>query len=137
MFRHGEISTEVDKKPFIFTLTAFVASLAATVLILVFFWGNALAIFAGILLAVVTVSAGLVLFALLTDCAYVEDGRLHMNYMFRRREISLDKIGKITYKEDVYNVYGKDGNLVGTINGKLTGIGNVIFELDRKQVPFV
>ena len=137
MFRHGEISTETDKKPFVFTLIAFAASAAATVLLLVLFWGNALAIFAAVLLGIVAVSAGSVLFALLTDRAYIEGDRLHMSYMFRRREISLDKIGKISYKEDVYHVFGKDGNLVGTINGKLTGIGNVIFELDRRQIPFV
>lgn len=137
MFKHGEISTEVDKKPFFFTLIAFTVSLAAAVVILVVFWGKALSIFAAVLLFIVAISAGSVLLALLTDRAYVENDRLHMSYMFRRREISLDKIGKISYNEDVYKVFGKDGSLVGTINGKLTGIGDVIFELDRRQVPFV
>ena len=137
MFRHGEISTETDKKPFVFTLIAFAASAAATVLLLVLFWGNALAIFAAVLLGIVAIAAFSVLLALITDRAYIEDDRLCMSYMFRKREISLDKIGRISCKEDVYSVFGKDGNLVGTINGKLTGIGNVIFELDRRQIPFV
>ena len=101
MFRHGTVSTEVDRKPFVFTLTAFVVSLAATVLLFVFGHGNALAVFAGILMAIVAIASGAVLFALLTDRAYIENDVLHTGYLFRKNAIPLDKIGKSSYKEDV------------------------------------
>ena len=137
MFRHGEISTEIDKKPFVFTLTAFLGSLAAAVLILVFGWGNALALFAGFLLLIVAIASGVVLFAMVTDRAYIEDGTLFMSYLFKRKRVPLKNIGKVSYKDEVYSIYDRKGNIIGTVNGKLTGIGTVILELDKQGVPFV
>ncbi len=137
MFRHGEISTEIDRKPFIFTLVGFLGSTAAAVLILVLAWGNALAVFAGILMGIIAAAAGTVLFAMLTDRAYVDRDTLHMNYLFRRKHIALREIGKVSYQDEVYSVFDRKGNTVGTINGKLTGIGTVILELDKRGVPFV
>lgn len=137
MFRHGEISTEIDKKPFVFTLTAFLGSLAATVLILVFGWGNALALFAGFLLLIVAIASGVVLFAMVTDRAYIEDDTLFMSYLFKQKRVPLKNIGKVSYKDEVYSIYDRKGNIIGTVNGKLTGIGTVILELDKQGVPFV
>ena len=137
MFRHGACSTETDKKPFFFTLTGLVLCLAGTVLCFTFGLKEPLALFAGFLLAVVTIAALLVLLALVTDRAYIEDRVLYMRYLFRKRVVPLDKIGKITYKEDVYSVFDKSGNLIGTINGKLTGIDSVILELDKNGINFV
>lgn len=136
MFRHGEISTEVDRKPFVFTLVAFLGSITAAVLILVFAWGQGLATFAGILFAVVAVAAGAVLLALVTDRAYVEDGTLHLQYLFRKKAIPVSEIGKITFRDEVYSVYDGKGNVAGTMNGRLTGIGTVIYALDQSGVRF-
>lgn len=135
MFRHGSISTEIDRKPFFFTLIALVAGLAGTVLLLTLGWGNALAIFAGILLGIVTLAAASVLFGMVTDRAYVEDGVLHMRYLFRKKTIRLEQIARVTLKEDVYTVYDRHGEARGTINGKLTGIDSVLYELDRNGIP--
>lgn len=137
MFRHGPISTETDKKPFVFTVAAFAASLTAAVLLFVLGKGNALSIIAGIFVSIVALSAGAVLLALVTDRAYVEDGVLHMTYLFTKKSVPLDKIGEISYKEDVYTVLDRDGRVLGTINAKLTGIGTVIQALDQNGIRFV
>ena len=136
MFKKGQVSTEVDKGPFIFTLTALRAGAAVTVLLFVLGKGEGLSVFAGILFAVVTLSAAAVLFALLTDKAYIDGDRLYTSYMFKRRAIKIDEIGKISYKDDVYTVFDKKGNKISTINAKLTSIGEVIFALDKAGVNF-
>jgi hypothetical protein len=137
MFRHGTCSTEVDKKPFLFTLLACLGSLTAAVLAVVLSRGQALAVFAAILLAIVAVAAGAVLFAMVSDRAYVRDGVLTVGYLFRRAEIPLEQIDRLVFKEDVYSVYDRKGALVGTINAKLTGIDTVLNMLDRSGVRFV
>ncbi len=136
MFKKGQVSTEVDKGPFIFTLVALVAGLTVTVLLFVLGKGNGLSVFAGILFAVVTLAAAAVLFALLTDKAYIDDGVLYMSYMFKKRSIPLKEIGKIKFADDVYTVFDKKGVKTGTINAKLTSIGDVIFTLDKAGVNF-
>lgn len=134
MFRHGSASTETDRKPFFFTLIAFLCSLTAAVLLFILGRGNALAVFAGILVGVVAAAAGAVLFAMVTDQAYIEDDTLHMNYLFRRTQVPLGKIARIRYKDDVYSVYGKNGELLGTINARLTGIDRVLYKLDESGI---
>ena len=136
MFKKGEVSTETDKKPFIFTLVALAGGTAATVLLFVLSGGDALAIFAGVLFAIVTLAAAAVMVALVTDRAYIEDGTLYMSYMFKKRKVAIKDIGKISLSDEVYRVYGKDGAEVGTINAKLTSVGDVIFALDRSGVNF-
>jgi len=136
MFKKGQVCTETDKGPFWFTLIAFVFGTAGTVLLFVLGGGDALAVFAGILLGTVALAAGGVLFALITDRAYIDNGVLHMSYMFKRKSISIDEIGKITLKDEVYSVYDKKGAVAGTINSKLTGVGDLIFALDRSGVNF-
>ena len=136
MFRHGEFSTETDKNPFLFTLLALLGSLAAAVLLFVFGGGQGLALFAGILLAIVAAAAAAVLFAMVSDRAYIRDDTLDMRYLFRKSAIPLREIGKVLYQEDVYSVYDKRDRLIGTINAKLTGIDRVLHKLDGSGVPF-
>ena len=137
MFRRGDFSTETDKGPFAFAAAAFGVCLAAAVLLFVLGKGEGLAVFAGILLSLVAMAAGAVLFAMVSDRAYILEDTLHMEYLFRRARIPLKEIGKVSLKEDVYSVYDKRGKLAGTINAKLTGIDKVLLEMDRKKVPFV
>ena len=136
MFKKGQISTEIDKGPFWFSLIAFAGGTVAAVLLFVFSKGAALAIFAGIMVAIVAVAAGAVLFALLTDKAYIDSGTLYMSYLFKKQSIPIDDIGKITLRDEVYYVYGKNGAAAGTINAKLTAVGDVILALDKSGVNF-
>lgn len=137
MFKKGQASTEVDKAPFIFTLVSLVAGLAVTVLLFVLGKGDGLAVFAGILFAVVTLAAAAVLFALVTDRVYIDDNELYMSYLFRRKSIQIKDIGKITFADDLYFVFDKKGSKIGTMNAKLTSIGDVIFALDKAGVNFI
>ena len=137
MLRHGEISTEMDRKPFIFTVTALSGCLIAAVLILVLGKKDPLGIFAGVLLLIVAAAAAVVLFAMLTDRAYIEDDTLCISYMFRKAAVPVGSIGSVTYKDDVYYVLDKSGKVLGSINGRLTGIDRVLFALDKRKVPFV
>ena len=75
MFKKGQVCTETDKGPFWFTLIAFVLGTAGTVLLFVLGGGDALAVFAGILLGTVALAAGGVLFALITDRAEIDIDR--------------------------------------------------------------
>ncbi len=136
MFRHGDVSTEVDKKPFWFTLIAFVGSTAATVLLFVLGWGQALAIFAGILLAIVAVGSLVILFAMLTDYAYIDQGILRTRYLFKKTAVPLAEIGKVTCREKVYYIYNRRGDLLGTVNGLLSGIDSILGELENNGVHF-
>jgi len=136
MFRKGQVSTEIDKGPFLFTLIALIVGGGATVLLFTLGGSEPLAIFAGIMVAIVTLAAGGVLFALLTDRAYIENGILYMSYLFKRKQIPIENIGKITLRSEVYYVYDKKGNAAGTINAKLTAIGDVILALDKSGVNF-
>ena len=137
MFRRGDISTETDKKPFLFTLIAFLGSLLAAILLFALGKGEGLAIFAGVLVAIVAIAAGIVLFAMVTDQAYIQDETLYMRYLFRKAEAPLKQIGKVTFKDQVYTVFDKKGNQIGTINGQLTGIDAILLKLDQSGVPFV
>lgn len=137
MFRHGEISTEVDKIPFWFTLLAFAASLTGALLFFILGAGHGLAVFAGLMLSAVALVAALVLFALVTDRAYICGDRLCMRYLFRRSEAEIGEIGKISLKDDVYSVFDRKGKLLGTINAQLTGIDTILLKLDKSGVPFV
>ena len=137
MFKKGQVSTEVDKKPFAFSLIAFTVGTAAAVLLFVLSKGDALAIFAGIMVAIVAVAAGAVLFALVTDRAYIDNGVLYMSYLFKKQSIPISDIGKITLRDEVYYIYGKNGAAAGTINAKLTSVGDVILALDKSGVNFI
>ena len=134
MFRHGECSTETDRGPFLFTLAAFVGSLTAAVLLFVLGAGHPLSVFAGILVGVVAAASGAVLFAMTSDRAYIQDDTLFMRYMFRRAQIPLEGIGRLAYRDDVYSVYDRKDNLVGTINAKLTGIERILYKLDERGI---
>ena len=134
--KHGDVSTETDKKPFLFTLISSLGSSVAAVLLFTLGKGAGLAIFAGILVAVVAVVSWFILFVLLTDYAYIEQGVLRMRYLFKKTSIPLNEIGKITCKENVYYIYGKRDNVLGTINGLLTGIDSILQSLESNGVRF-
>lgn len=136
MFRHGEISTETDRRPFIFALAAFIGSLAAAVLLFTLCGGEPLAIFAGILLSIVAAAAGAVLFAMLTDRAYVENGELRTSYLFKRARIPLKDIGRVTCLDREYYVFDRKGELLATVNGRLTGIDSILYALEKNGVRF-
>lgn len=137
MLKKGQVSTSVDKGPFVFTLIALVAGTAVTALLFVFSGGDPLAIFAGVLFAIVTSAAGGVMFALVTDKVYIENGVLYMSYLFKKRSVAINEIGKISYKDDIYYVFDKKGAAAGNFNAKLTSVGEIIAFLDRSGVNFV
>ena len=137
MFRKGQVSTGTDKGPFFFSLIALTVGAAMTVWLFLLGGKEPLAIFAGILLAVVTLAAGAVLIALITDKAYIDGDTLYMSYLFRTRSIAIGEIGKVSLRDEIYRVYDKSGNEAGTFNAKLTGVGDVVLALDGKGVPFV
>ena len=136
MLKHGEIGTEVDKKPFLFTLTAAVVSLIAAILLFTLGGGDALSVFAGVLVSVVALVSLFILFVMLTDYAYIEDGVLHLRYLMKKKSIPLGNIGKITYKDGVYSVHNRKGDTVGTVNGLATGIDGILQEFDKNGIRF-
>ena len=136
MFRKGQISTETDKGPFFFTLIALVAGTVVTVLLFVFGKGEPLAIFAGVMFAAVTLAAGGVMLALVTDKVYIENDVLYMSYLFKKSSVAISDIGRISLSNDVYCVFDKKGSAAGTFNAKLTSVGEVILALDKRGVNF-
>ena len=136
MFGHGQISTEVDAKPFVFTLAALIGSLAAAVLLFTLGHGAGLAVFAGIIFAIVAAAAAAVMFAMLTDRAYVENGVLKTRYLFKKASIPLESIGRVTCVDKVYYVFDKKDSVLATVNGQLTGIDSILHALEKSGVRF-
>lgn len=137
MFRHGEISTEADKGPFIFTLAVLVGSILLGTVILLFAGTGPLNIFFAVMCAIMAVCSAVVLFAMVSDYACIENDVLTMSYLFKKKTIALKDIGQVSIKDNVYTVYDRKKNKVGTINGLATGIDRVTGEMNRKHVNFV
>lgn len=136
MFGHGEVSTTVDAKPFVFTLTALIGSTAAAVLLFALGRGAALAIFAGILFSILALAAAVVLFAMVTDRTYIEDGVLHTRYLFKKADIPLGDIGRVTCVDKEYYVFDKKNAVLAKVNGRLTGIDSILYALEKSGVNF-
>lgn len=137
MFKKGQISTEIDRGPFLFSLIAFIGGTITAVLLFALGKGDPLAVFAGIMISIVAVASGAILFAVLTDKAYIDNGVLYMSYLFKKRSIPVKEIAKIQLRNEVYSIYNKSGAVAGTINAKLTSVGDVILELDKSGVNFI
>ena len=136
MFRHGEYSTEVDKGPFIFTLTGIVSCLA--VILVLLFTGDmpALKIMAIVFLLILLLSGIWVMIGLVLDYAYIKDDTLYMHYIFKMRSIKIEDIQKLTVENGIYTVYDRKGEVAGTMNAMLSGIDSVIGELNHRKVSF-
>ena len=136
MFRHGEYSTEVDKGPFIFTLTGIVSCLA--VILVLLFTGDmpALKIMAIVFLLILLLSGIWVMIGLVLDYAYIKDDTLYMHYIFKMRSIKTEDIQKLTVENGIYTVYDRKGEVAGTMNAMLSGIDSVIGELNHRRVSF-
>ncbi|MBR0462158.1 MAG: hypothetical protein IJJ00_05560 [Erysipelotrichaceae bacterium] len=137
MLKHGEISTEVGKAPFVFSLASFVCTTTAALLMLIKGRGNMLAIMSAFMLIIVALASLGVLIGLLTDYAYIKDDVLYMRYVFKKSSISLKDIGKIQLKDNVYHVYNLKNDEIGTVNAVALGIESITSELYRKHVPFI
>lgn len=127
-------STKIDKKTLIFTIVALIMCSDLSIVLLIKYKGNYLALFAAIMLIVVAISSFVVLIGMLTDKAYIENNVLYMSYIFKKSNIKLNEIGYIEFKDDVYHVYDNKNNEVGSINGLALGIDELIHELDINNV---
>ena len=78
-------------------------------------------------MGVVTLAAAVVLFAMISDCAYISDNKLHMNYLFKKNVIEVAKIGRVSLKDNVYTVYDRAGNV-------LTGVDTILYFLDKNGI---
>ena len=137
MLRHGEISTEADKGPFLFTLAVLCGSIVLACLILFVSGKSVINIVIRGFLVLMALAAGSVLFAMLTDYACIENGILTMSYLFKKNKIALKDIGSVSFKDDVYTVYDRKKSKVGTINALATGIDSVIGEMNKNHVNFL
>ena len=129
-----KVSTKIDKKTLIFTIIALIMCSVLSIVLLIKYKGNYLALFAAIMLIVVAISSFVVLIGMLTDKAYIENNVLYMSYIFKKSNIKLNEIGYIEFKDDVYHVYDNKNNEVGSINGLALGIDELIHELDINNV---
>lgn len=127
-------STKIDKKTLIFTIVALIMCSVLSIVLLIKYKGNYLALFAAIMLIVVAISSFVVLIGMLTDKAYIENNVLYMSYIFKKSNIKLNEIGYIEFKDDVYHVYDNKNNEVGSINGLALGIDELIHELNINNV---
>ena len=73
---------------------------------------------------------------MLTDYAYIDQGILRTRYLFKKTAVPLAEIGKVTCCEKVYYIYNRRGDLLGTVNGLLSGIDSILGELENNGVHF-
>ncbi|MBR0082044.1 MAG: hypothetical protein IJP98_04840 [Clostridia bacterium] len=136
MFKHGDVSTETDRKPFLFTLIAASGSTIAAVLLFALGKGEMLSILSGVMVLIVAAVSWFILFVMLTDYAYIDQGVLRTRYLFKKTQIPLGEIQKVTCKENVYYIYGRREKPLGTINGLLSGIDSILEALENNGVHF-
>lgn len=137
MFRRSEISTEVGKGSFFFTLIALSGSLVAAVFLLMRFKGSYLAIYAAAMMFIIAAASAVVMFGLLSDYAYIREDVLYMHYLFKGSSIPVKEISKAVLQDDVYHIYDRRNDEVGSINSLALGIDKLVHELDLNGVPFL
>lgn len=132
--KKGYLSTKISKGPLIFTLIGLLSSAIVITLIAIFGKGQALAITAIVFFSIILIAAIALLIGELFDYAYIKDDFLYMIYIFKRRKIKISDIGKIKYEKDIYIVFDKDNNKIGTINALAPGNDQIIIYLDQHGV---
>lgn len=136
MFRHSDISTEIDRKTFLYVAGALAISVITILAVLFKRPVSVMGYVIIVMMALMVLCCLAVLFGMISDYACIKDGKLIMHYMFKGAQIELTNIGKITFKDDVYHVFDKRGEEAGTINGLALGIDEILQELNRKSVNF-
>ena len=132
--KKGYLSTKISKGPLIFTLIGLLSSAIVITLIAIFGKGQALAITAIVFFSIILIAAIALLIGELFDYAYIKDDFLYMIYIFKRSKIKISDIGKIKYEKDIYIVFDKDNNKIGTINALAPGNDQIIIYLDQHGV---
>lgn len=132
--KKGYLSTKISKGPLIFTLIGLLSSAIVITLIAIFGKGQALAITAIVFFSIILIAAIALLIGELFDYAYIKDDFLYMIYIFKRNKIKISDIGKIKHEKDIYIVFDKDNNKIGTINALAPGNDQIIIYLDQHGV---
>lgn len=132
--KKGYLSTKISKGPLIFTLIGLLSSAIVITLIAIFGKGQALAITAIVFFSIILIAAIALLIGELFDYAYIKDDFLYMIYIFKRSKIKISDIGKIKHEKDIYIVFDKDNNKIGTINALAPGNDQIIIYLDQHGV---
>lgn len=131
MFKHADISTQISKGAFYFTLVACISSLIVIIVLLSVFKMNALAIFAAVMMFIIFVASVIVLFGMISDYAYIDDDILYMSYLFKKSHIKIAKIKEVKLIDNIYHIYDLNNNEVGTINALAIGVDKIINFIDK------
>lgn len=131
MANRGSLKTTISKGQLIFTLTGLVSSIVVITLLAIFSGTDPLAIVAMIFFGIIALSAIALLFGLLLDYCFIKDGVLYMHYIFKSSKIALKDIGTIVLKDNVYTVYDKYENRIGTFNATANGADKIIIAIDN------
>jgi hypothetical protein len=129
--RNASLKTKVGKGPVIFTITGLVSSIAVITLIAIYGLNNPFGIVAIIFFGIIAVVAIILMFGLLLDYAYIDGDTLYMQYIFKSSKIKLKDVGSMVLKNNIYTIYDKLNNEVGTINSIAIGADKIIIALDK------
>lgn len=129
--RNASIKTKVGKGPVIFTIAGLASSIAVITLIAIYGLNNPFGIVAIIFFGIIAVVAIILMFGLLLDYAYIDGDTLYMQYIFKSSKIKLKDVGSMVLKNNIYTIYDKFNNEVGTINSIAIGADKIIIALDK------
>ena len=129
--KKGYLSTKISKGPLIFTIIGRLSSIVVITLIAIFGKGEALAVTAIVFFSIILIAAIALLIGELFDYAYIKDDYLYMVYVFKRSKIKISDIGKIKHENNIYTVFDKNNNKIGTINAIAPGNDQIIIYLDK------
>lgn len=133
----SKIRTKFNKGPLIFTIVGFLISILIVALMIVFRDRDSFTVVACVFMGIIAIASAILLFVELRDYAYIVDDNLVMVYLFKKRMIKIVDIGLMSLKDNVYTVFDRKNEKIGTINALLDGIDLLVVTLDKKGVKIV
>lgn len=125
------IKTSIAKGPLIFSLVGFLLSVAV---IIIFIFTEQSPVLGGVVIVICSLFAILaliIIFDQLFDYVEIKDGILHAHILFIHKHVSIKKINQISFKNDAYYFYLKDGRKFTSINAFDPLANEIVREVEK------
>ncbi len=129
--KQRRIKTSIAKGPLIFSLVGFLLSVAV---IIVFIFTEQSPVLGGVVIVICSLFAILaliIIFDQLFDYVEIKNGMLHVHILFIHKRVNIKKINQISFKNDVYYFYLKDGKKFTSINAFDPLANEIVREVEK------
>ena len=125
------LKTKVGIGPVIFTFAGLISSITVITLIAIFAPTHPFGVVAMIFFGIIGISAIALMFGIFLDYAYIKNDTLYMQFILKSSKIKLKDIGDMILKDNVYTVFDKSHNKIGTINAFAIGADRIVVALSK------